>query len=327
MITPAAIVFSLLCLLGLALGDENTVDPAPPPTMKLRGNNHSRLTRADPMQSTSNQAKQESRIINGKEVTIGQYPYVVSLQNKFGHFCGGTLIAKDVVLCAAHCQGGSYSAVIGQHNLRDKDGETIPMKSEKPHPSYNSDTNANDVLLIFLSRPAREGKVVKLNSNRAAPSVGQQVKVMGWGNTEKDDWSPSSDVLLEAPLQMISNQVCSASAGKIYGYQDSYQGRINQSMMCAKGNHRDSCQGDSGGPLMLGPVQVGVVSWGFGCAHREFPGVYSRVSSAYSWIERQVCQGSRYASLAGFRCSNTSSQIRPSSLQEWNNQLGFDDAP
>ncbi|KAL7524399.1 hypothetical protein ACHAWF_000933, partial [Thalassiosira exigua] len=110
---------------------------------------------------------------------------MVSLQNKFGHFCKGTLIAKDVVLCAAHCKGGSYSAVIGRHNLRDKDGETIPMKSEKPHPNYNDLTNANDFLLIFLSCPAKEGKVVKLNSNRAAPSTGQHVKVMGWGNTEK----------------------------------------------------------------------------------------------------------------------------------------------
>ena len=34
----------------------------------------------------------------------GRYPYAVSLQNpQTGHFCGGSLIAKDVVLSAAHC--------------------------------------------------------------------------------------------------------------------------------------------------------------------------------------------------------------------------------
>lgn len=45
-------------------------------------------------------------------------------------------------------------------------------------------------------------------------------------------------------------------------------------------------KGDSGGPLVFkiiqgADVQVGVVSWGMGCAHEDFPGVYSRVSSAY----------------------------------------------
>ena len=34
-------------------------------------------------------------IIGGYEATEGHFPYVVSLQNEGGHFCGGTLIAKD----------------------------------------------------------------------------------------------------------------------------------------------------------------------------------------------------------------------------------------
>jgi hypothetical protein len=34
-------------------------------------------------------------------------------------------------------------------------------------------------------------------------------------------------------------------------------------------------------------MQVGVVSWGRGCA--LYPGVYSRISEGYEWIRREVC--------------------------------------
>jgi secreted trypsin-like serine protease len=88
---------------------------------------------------------------------------------------------------------------------------------------------------------------------------------------------------------------------------------IMENMLCARANSKDSCQGDSGGPLVIkgdggsADVQVGVVLWGFRCAVDPFPGVYARVSHAYEWIQTEVCNGSEYASDAGFDCSSISS--------------------
>ena len=55
----------------------------------------------------------------------------------------------------------------------------------------------------------------------------------------------------------------------------------------------DSCQGDSGGPIVIRNgnehVQVGVVSFGIGCADRDYPGVYAKVGAVYDWIQGVVC--------------------------------------
>ena len=47
----------------------------------------------------------ESRIIGGTNALRSRFPYFVSLtgENISNHYCGGTLIASDVVLTAAHC--------------------------------------------------------------------------------------------------------------------------------------------------------------------------------------------------------------------------------
>lgn len=61
-------------------------------------------------------------------------------------------------------------------------------------------------------------------------------------------------------------------------------------MLCAgiaNEGGKDACQGDSGGPLIntLTGEQVGVVSWGNGCAEAAYPGIYSNVASGLDWIK------------------------------------------
>mmetsp|Transcript_12537 Transcript_12537/g.27442 ORF Transcript_12537/g.27442 Transcript_12537/m.27442 type:complete len:520 (+) Transcript_12537:260-1819(+) len=242
----------------------------------------------------------ETRIIGGSQTQNGRYSYAVSLQDSLGHFCGGSLIAKDVVLTAAHCQGGSYNVVVGRHDLTTNSGDSIPVKKEIPHPKYNDRTTDSDWNIVILSRPTTENvDLVQINSSGNSPSTGQDVTVMGWGDTiAADDAQKLSDVLMAVDVNVISNSDCDDSSGTINGWSDSYKGQITSNMLCAADKIQDSCQGDSGGPLIIpgngasSDVQVGVVSWGIGCASANFPGVYARVSEAYDWIKQTVCSQS-----------------------------------
>jgi secreted trypsin-like serine protease len=252
-------------------------------------------------------------VIGGTEVREDRYPYMVSLQTILdGHLCGGSLIARDVVLTAAHCQGCVDHVTVGRHNVSNyADGENITIREELPHPSYDdwTDIPDNDFMLVFLDRAADNVVPIKLNSDVSFPTIGHYATSMGWGDIDiLDDNYTGSNVLKQVALKIVSNEDCENSEplivdGTTYNYMD----QITKNMMCAKGGDReDTCQGDSGGPLIVGSsdeaVQVGVVSGGWFCATDQLPGVYARVSEAYEWIQREVCGGSDYASEAGFDC-------------------------
>ena len=86
-------------------------------------------------------------------------------------------------------------------------------------------------------------------------------------------------------LPVIDNAACA----------ERYGGRITDGQVCAgyEQGTMDSCQGDSGGPLVVpgGPTgwtQLGVVSFGRGCAQAGAYGVYTRVSHYIDWILAQT---------------------------------------
>jgi len=267
-------------------------------------------------QSAEAQELGSSRIIGGREANANRYPYTVTLLNRINeHACGGTLIARDVVLTAAHCQGGTGTfiggnIVVGRHNLNnDDEGTVYSNRDEIPHPSFNSDgvvTNF-DIMLVFLEGNMNVNNTwVKLNSNASIPIVNQSVTVMGWGKTDVNDFfDDGSDVLMNVVVNVVSNDDCQKSEA----YGQSYSNLVTENVLCARDVGQDSCQGDSGGPLIVRgsdvttDVQIGIVNYGIGCAMEQFPGIYVRISKAYDWIETEVCKGSVYAAEAGFNCT------------------------
>jgi len=247
----------------------------------------------------------ETRIVGGDTAEEDRYSFAAYLVDEDGdQFCGGTVITDDVVVSAAHCGGGRYDVVVGRHNRNHNDGEVIGVAKELIHPSWDEDTDDNDIMLLFLDRPINLDYVKFASVTDEYVGVAVPVTVLGWGEMggyHDDDISTSADELQEVQLFTISNQDCALSRGKIDGSRDDYHGQITSSMICATHPKRkDSCSGDSGGPLVkqIGSGDdeefelAGVVSWGHECAHDDFPGVYARVSAEYNWIQQEVCKRS-----------------------------------
>lgn len=119
--------------------------------------------------------------------------------------------------------------------------------------------------------------------------------VAGWGRTQEG--GKSANVLQELQLPTVPNEQCKADYDKIGKVGSEKQ--FDDSVLCAgyREGGKDSCQGDSGGPLMF-PVQkedyefyyyqIGVVSYGIGCARAEVPGVYTRTSKFIDWISETI---------------------------------------
>ena len=231
----------------------------------------------------------EPEIVGGIEVTPRRkYNFFVAIGG-----CGASLVAPNVLLSAAHCSSINGPATIGIH-MREVDSSTefdevarIPFDTSTVHPGYNSNTLDNDYWVIKLAYDVPSKflpHIVALNSDSSFPAKGDEVTVIGLGTTTSGGSIPNA--MQEVAVDYITNGDCCATPS-LYSC-----GEITSNMMCAARPGKDSCQGDSGGPIFADKegitTQVGIVSWGYGCADPTYPGVYSRVSSKYTWIQEKI---------------------------------------
>ncbi|XP_028837466.1 trypsin-2-like [Denticeps clupeoides] len=225
-------------------------------------------------------ALEDDKIVGGYECKAYSQPWQVSLNAGY-HFCGGSLINKDWVVSAAHCYKSRIEVRLGEHNIGINEGNEQFISSEKVirHPNYDSWNIDNDVMLIKLSRSATLNQYVQpVALPTSCPPAGTMCRVSGWGNTMSS--TADSDKLQCLEIPIISDRDCN----------NSYPGMITNSMFCAgylEGG-KDSCQGDSGGPVVCNGQLQGIVSWGYGCAQKDNPGVYAKVCIFTSWITQTM---------------------------------------
>ncbi|XP_056617605.1 trypsin-2-like [Triplophysa dalaica] len=225
-------------------------------------------------------ALDDDKIVGGYECQRNSQPWQVSLNSGY-HFCGGSLINNLWVVSAAHCYMSRIQVRLGEHNIAitENTEQFISSALVIPHPNYDSYELNNDIMLIKLSKSAALNAYVQpVGLPTSCPPAGTMCLVSGWGNTMSS--TADSDKLQCLQIPILSYNDC----------DNSYPGMITNSMFCAgylEGG-KDSCQGDSGGPVVCNNQLQGIVSWGYGCAERNRPGVYTKVCIFNNWINTTI---------------------------------------
>lgn len=205
---------------------------------------------------------------------------------------------------------GPLRVAIGRDHLGEGDTETYAVTAIHIHPDYvpGRFELGNDVALLEIEA-GYEGAIMLVNGfGRSALQIppDSRVLVAGYGSTTEDRdlagalnargravFAPSLQ-LLQADMPVVDTETCVAqlvAAAREDG-NNSYDGLEwpQASMICAGGGPQDACSGDSGGPLAtLLPgrqiLQIGIVSWGIGCAREGSPGIYTSTAPFGDWIE------------------------------------------
>ncbi|KAM8924297.1 trypsin-like isoform 2-T2 [Pelodytes ibericus] len=223
----------------------------------------------------------DDKIVGGYTCPKNFMPYIASL-NIGLHVCGGSLIHPQWVVSAAHCYNEAIQVRLGEHNVALNEGTEQFIKPSKiiQHPHYDPANNDNDIMLIKLSTPATLNSYVQtvpLPTN--CVSAGTNCLIAGWGNTVNDDYK-YPDLLQCLNVPILTDAQC----------RKAYSTRLTENMFCAgfiEGG-KDSCQCDSGGPMLCNGQLHGVVSWGFQCALRNYPGVYVKLCNYIDWIQSTI---------------------------------------
>ncbi|CAH3180407.1 unnamed protein product, partial [Porites lobata] len=234
--------------------------------------------------------KPTSRIVGGTAAPKGAWPWQVQLRTSNGFvFCGGTLVAPQWIVTAAHCVPGRTPSTLfirlGAHYRSSNVGteQDIPVEKIISHHSYRKPYGmAHDIAMVKLSRPATLNKAVNiacLPGSGGDVADGKMCWVTGFGRLASGGAMPTA--LMQVSVPVVSEASC----------RQAYGSSIHDSMVCAglKEGGKDSCQGDSGGPMVCEQngkfFLEGVVSWGVGCASPGKYGVYSNVRYLKQWID------------------------------------------
>ncbi|CAB3244424.1 unnamed protein product [Arctia plantaginis] len=235
---------------------------------------------------------------------LGRHPWVARIgfthkdTGNIRYACSGSIIAKRVVLTAAHCalakpEGYKLSTVeVGEWDIGRKSDcndffcapptQAIKVENVIVHPGYEQKIFRHDIALIVLKDEIKFSVTagpICLN-DKPEIVINERATLVGWGKLSGQSNLVSRQQHLDVPLVPLEN------CERIFGESVP----VNEGQLCAGGEEgKDACSGFGGAPLLLvrdgRHVQLGIVSFGAeNCGSEGIPSVYTNVANYYRWI-------------------------------------------
>ena len=176
---------------------------------------------------------------------------------------------------------------------------TIKIHASFLQHQYSGNSYNNDICLVKVknlknNQPAGCDNCWEpacLPAGRAKP--GKHCWVAGWGTTSSG--GNTSNKLRDVGVNIFDEESCVLSgynANEIDFETELCAGVPDLNGDGVTDGGKDACQGDSGGPLICeengSPILYGVVSWGNGCAGKNYPGIYAETFAFNDWINEKM---------------------------------------
>jgi len=202
-----------------------------------------------------------------------------------GGVCSAVVVARDVVLTAAHCVTGADEHRV---HFRDEAGEPVLItpSAKAVHPGYNAKAietrqRSIDLALVRIPQPL-PGRFEAATLTADRPLKDEAVTVGGYGLAREGD-ARTTGTFRTASLRVTEP----------YG-----PSRI---LLWAQGTGAmGACQGDSGGPMASGPLVAAITSWSSPARGKSCGGITQGIllGPQKEWIDRTLRAWNRTASWA-----------------------------
>ncbi|XP_011501362.1 PREDICTED: trypsin-1-like, partial [Ceratosolen solmsi marchali] len=258
----------------------------------------------------------DSRIVDGYDAKIGEFPHIVSLQSRpwdsriLKHFCGGSIIRAKWILTAGHCVGllpnpDVFVVKAGKYkiNMKEITEQVGTVEQSFVHKLYRGyifiykyrGTAPYDIALLKLHKAFKFNQYVDFIDipHPNAKTFGN-VTLAGWGSISNSQSPEYPSNLQTARLPILDFNTCNDTIVKTL-----HRSLLHSTNICTGSpvNEIAPCSGDSGSPLMTINKDysqlVGIVSWGMiPCGMPDIPSIYTRVSAFVEWIEETISKNS-----------------------------------